>query len=54
MGLPNKLSGGARKDFLPAPKVGQHSVEILREAGYSGADIAQLLAAGATLDGRLE
>jgi len=54
MGLPNKLSGGARQDFLPAPKVGQHSVEILREAGYSDADIAQLLAAGATLDGRLE
>jgi crotonobetainyl-CoA:carnitine CoA-transferase CaiB-like acyl-CoA transferase len=54
MGLPNKLSGGARRDFLPAPKIGQHSVEILREAGYSEADIAQLLAAGATLDGRLE
>jgi len=54
MGLPNKLSGGARKDFLPAPKIGQQSVEILREAGYSDADIAKLLAAGATLDGRLE
>lgn len=54
MGLPNKLSGGAREDFLPAPKIGQHSVEILREAGCSDADIAQLLAAGATLDGRLE
>ncbi len=54
MGLPNKLSGGARKDFRPAPKIGQHSVEILREAGCSDADIAQLLAAGATLDGRLE
>lgn len=54
MGLPNKLSGGARKDFLPAPKVGQQSVEILREAGYSDADIAQLLASGATLDGRIK
>jgi len=54
MGLPNKLSGGARKDFLPAPKVGQQSVEILHEIGYSDADIGQLLASGATLDGRLE
>src|ERR1019366_63125 len=54
MGLPNKLSGGARKDFLPAPKVGQQSVEILREADYSDADIAQLLASGATLDGRIK
>jgi crotonobetainyl-CoA:carnitine CoA-transferase CaiB-like acyl-CoA transferase len=53
MGLPNKLSGGARRDFLHAPKVGQQSVEILREMGYSDADIGQLLATGATLDGRI-
>jgi crotonobetainyl-CoA:carnitine CoA-transferase CaiB-like acyl-CoA transferase len=53
MGLPNKLSGGARRDFLHAPKVGQQSVEILREMGYSDAEIGQLLATGATLDGRI-
>jgi len=41
-------------NFLPAPKVGQQSVEILREAGCSDADIGQRLATGATLDGRLE
>ena len=54
MRLPNKLSSGARSDFLPAPKVGQHSVEVLREVGYSDAEIDALIAAGATLDGRLE
>jgi crotonobetainyl-CoA:carnitine CoA-transferase CaiB-like acyl-CoA transferase len=53
MRLPNKLSGGTRKDFLPAPVLGQHSVDILREAGYDDADIAAMIASGATLDGRL-
>lgn len=32
----------------PPPRVGQHSEEILREAGYSVADITALRAAGAT------
>jgi len=51
--LPNRLSGGARHDFSAAPKVGQHSVEILREMGYAESDIEALIAAGATLDGRI-
>lgn len=51
MKLPNKLSRGARKDFRAAPKIGQQSVEILREAGLADADIAALVASGATLDG---
>ncbi len=51
MKLPNKLSRGARTDFRAAPKIGQQSVEILREAGFADADIAALVASGATLDG---
>jgi crotonobetainyl-CoA:carnitine CoA-transferase CaiB-like acyl-CoA transferase len=51
MKLPNKLSRGARKDFRHAPKIGQQSVEILREAGLSSAEIDALLASGAALDG---
>lgn len=53
MALPNRLTGGARPDFRPAPKIGQHSVEILREAGYDEAAIAAMVASGATLDGRI-
>ena len=51
MKLPNKLSRGARKDFRHAPKIGQHSVEILREAGFTDADITGLIQSGATVDG---
>jgi crotonobetainyl-CoA:carnitine CoA-transferase CaiB-like acyl-CoA transferase len=51
MKLPNRLSLGARKDFLPAPKIGQHSVQILRQAGFSEALIKTLIDSGATLDG---
>ena len=54
VGTPNKLSGGARDDFLPAPKVGQHSAEILREAGYTQAEVESLIARGTVVDGRIE
>jgi len=51
MKLPNKLSHGARKDFRHAPLIGQHSVEILREAGLANSEIDQLIAAGGAVDG---
>jgi crotonobetainyl-CoA:carnitine CoA-transferase CaiB-like acyl-CoA transferase len=54
MRLPNKWSSGVRHDFRPAPKLGQHSVEILREIGCSEAEIEAMLAAKATFDGRLD
>ena len=53
IGLPNKLSGGVRRDFKPAPKIGQHSLEILREIGYSDDEIGRMVEAKATLDGRV-
>lgn len=52
MALPNKLSGGVRRGLRHAPKIGEDSVDILRETGYSDAEIEQLIANGATLDGR--
>ncbi len=54
MALPNKSTAGARTDFMPAPKVGQHTVELLREAGYDEAAIDAMVAAGIAVDGRLE
>jgi crotonobetainyl-CoA:carnitine CoA-transferase CaiB-like acyl-CoA transferase len=53
MRLPNKWSCGVRRDWSPAPKLGQQSVELLREAGYSDADIEIMIADGVTLDGRV-
>jgi crotonobetainyl-CoA:carnitine CoA-transferase CaiB-like acyl-CoA transferase len=54
MRLPNRWSSGTRREWSPAPKLGQHSVEILREAGYDDAAIDSLIAAGTTMDGRLK
>ena len=43
----NKLSGGARSDFSAAPKLGQHTREILGEAGHSTEEIESLITSGA-------
>jgi crotonobetainyl-CoA:carnitine CoA-transferase CaiB-like acyl-CoA transferase len=52
MKLPNKLSRGTRTDIRYAPLIGEHSAEILREAGLSDADIDALVHGGAAVDGR--
>ena len=52
MTLPNKLSAGARRDFTAAPKIGQHSVEILGEVGYSEEEIKGMVEGQVTVDGR--
>jgi len=52
--LPNRWSCGVRSEWSPAPKLGQHSVEILRELGYDETAIGSMVAGGATLDGRIK
>jgi crotonobetainyl-CoA:carnitine CoA-transferase CaiB-like acyl-CoA transferase len=53
MRLPNKWSCGTRREWGPAPKLGENSVEILREAGYDAAAIEAMIASAATIDGRI-
>jgi crotonobetainyl-CoA:carnitine CoA-transferase CaiB-like acyl-CoA transferase len=45
--LPNRWSTAGRKDWRPAPKLGQHTAEILLEAGYSAREIDDLVKKGA-------
>src|SRR5687767_3414816 len=54
MALPNRLGHGARSDFTGAPKLGQHSVELLREAGFGEDEIRSMIDAKVTLDGALK
>ncbi len=42
----NQVSAGHREQWLPAPHVGEHSVEVLREAGLSMQEIEKLVADG--------
>jgi crotonobetainyl-CoA:carnitine CoA-transferase CaiB-like acyl-CoA transferase len=53
MRLPNKATFGARVGLQGAPKLGQHSVEVLQEAGLDAGAIEVLIANGAIIDGRL-
>jgi crotonobetainyl-CoA:carnitine CoA-transferase CaiB-like acyl-CoA transferase len=53
MRLPTEFGRGARTDFAPAPKLGQHSVELLREVGYAEDTITAMVDARVTIDGRI-
>jgi len=53
MRLPNKTSFSATREFRGAPKLGQHSVAVLREAGLNDDEIQALIADGGVIDGRL-
>lgn len=43
IGLPNTVASGARHDYRPPPTQGQHTREVLEEAGFSASAIEQLL-----------
>ena len=47
--LANTFSGGARSDETSAPLMGQHTREILKEAGFSPAEIDAMVAGGAAI-----
>lgn len=51
MGIPSRWSGTAPEIQHPVPRLGQHSVEILKEAGYDDEHVGRMLASGATMAG---
>ena len=42
LGIPVKLSGTPGAIRRPAPQLGEHTAEVLREAGFSDAEIEAL------------
>jgi crotonobetainyl-CoA:carnitine CoA-transferase CaiB-like acyl-CoA transferase len=48
MRAPDRWSGTPPGALRPAPRLGEHSAEILREAGYTKAEIDAMIAAGVT------
>jgi crotonobetainyl-CoA:carnitine CoA-transferase CaiB-like acyl-CoA transferase len=50
-GIPSRWNGRALAIERDAPRLGEHSVEVLREAGLSETEVDRLLQQGTTLDG---
>ncbi|MES2912412.1 MAG: CoA transferase [Pseudomonadota bacterium] len=50
MAVPSEWSGTPPGEATPAPRVGEHSREVLREAGYDAARIDALMASRAVLE----
>lgn len=48
MAVPSTWSESQPEQRLPAPRLGEHSIEILREAGIPENDISAMIASGAT------
>ena len=50
LGLPIKSTGALTQIRQPAPWLGQHTEEVLREIGYADGDVRELFAAGVVYD----
>lgn len=50
---PNHLSCGTREDYIPAPKIGQHSLEVLKELGYAESEIKAMVRSRVAIDGAI-
>lgn len=51
-GVPIRFSRSPGTLGRPAPRLGEHSVEILAEAGYDESEIGAMIGTGAAVDGR--
>jgi len=51
LGVPSRWNGGGLDISRHAPRLGEHSIEVLKKAGIAAADIEALLQSGATVDG---
>ena len=49
MRMPMTWSDSTPEPARPAPRLGEHSVDVLAQAGYSGEEIDALIAQGAVL-----
>ena len=52
IGIPTVFSKTPGEFRIPAPKLGHHSVEVLKESGLKEHEIQSLISEGVTLDGR--
>ena len=43
IGLTNQFSGGMRSEFLPAPRLGENTIEIMQQFGFSQTQIEQAI-----------
>jgi crotonobetainyl-CoA:carnitine CoA-transferase CaiB-like acyl-CoA transferase len=39
LGLTNQFSGGVRTEFLPAPRLGENTLEVMQEFGFTTEEI---------------
>jgi crotonobetainyl-CoA:carnitine CoA-transferase CaiB-like acyl-CoA transferase len=51
-GIPSQWSESSPAITRHPPRLGEHSIEVLREVGLSEAEIEALRTDGATIDGR--